>query len=105
MTAQSLIALEEANRVRMYRANVKRGIRSLPKSAGLVEVAGHLDDPMLASMELGELLRAVRGFGPRAIVRFCAGAQVFPGKRLGTLTGRQVQVLRSMSAVREGQGG
>lgn len=93
---QHMVALEQANRRRLYRADVKRGIGSLPTSAGLREVAGKLDDPMLDSMELGELLGAVRRVGPSKIVSLCRRAELYPGKRIGSLTGRQRDVLRGV---------
>jgi len=93
---QHLEALEQANRIRFYRADVKRAIASLPRSAGLVEAAAKLDDPVLDRMTVSELLLSVNRVGPSAVRAFCYRAGITGGKRIGSLTARQVHVLREV---------
>lgn len=52
---QSMSALEVANRVRLYRADVKRKVKD-----GDVAVADCLADPLLSTMPIMELLEAQR---------------------------------------------
>jgi len=89
-------ALKEANRIRFYRADVKRAIASLPRSAGLVEAAAKLDDPVLDRMTVSELLLSVNRVGPAAVRSFCYRAGITGGKPIGSLTARQVHVLREV---------
>lgn len=92
--SQPLQALEVANRVRYYRADVKREIGALPTAEGLRAVADKLDDPGFASMRLYELLGSVRRVGVTKIDRICRDADLYPAKRLGSLTVRQIAILR-----------
>lgn len=89
MTAQAMEALQEANRVRVARAKIKREI-----AAGELSVPDVLEVPEVARMPLGELLAAQDRWGPRRTVRFLAAIEVTVTKRVGTLTARQRELIR-----------
>jgi len=87
---QRLQALERANRVRLARAELKRGIAS-----GQVQVA----DVILAtpweasSMPIAELLISQRRWGNERSRRFLASIPIPENKRIGTMTERQRRAL------------
>lgn len=88
MTAQAMEALQEANRVRVARAKIKREI-----AAGELSVPDVLEVPEVARMPLGELLAAQDRWGPRRTVRFLAELDLRPDKQVGSLTERQRGVI------------
>ena len=81
---QHLAALERANEIRFARAQVKRDVK-----AGSVPVAEALELECCETMPLGELLRAQRSWGPGRVRRLLQRVPVSETKRVGTLTGRQ----------------
>jgi hypothetical protein len=85
---QRLDALEEANRVRVYRADVKYRIR-----AGKLDWRNLLDDVDLQTMKVAELLLQVPKVGPVKVKKILDLARVSPSKTLGGMTDRQVDAL------------
>jgi hypothetical protein len=79
-----------ANRIRVYRARVKRDLRNgRPLSPGL------FSDPDLAGMMLGELLRSVPGWGFVKTRSTLGRLRISPDRRLRALTERQIaEILR-----------
>lgn len=89
MTPQHMKALEEGNRIRSLRAEMKRDI-----TAGNITVPDVLENPDVATMTLGELLAAQHHWGPRRTARFQAAIGATVTKRVGTLTERQRDLIR-----------
>jgi len=88
--SQPMQALAEANRVRMYRAEVKRAIAS-----GEINIGDVLEKPGdCAGMTIGQLLASQRHWGKNRSQRFMRLHGVSDGKTVGSLTPRQVKVLR-----------
>ena len=83
---QHMLALEEANRVRLARAALKRAIaRGEIGAANVV-----LDAPSeTENMSLAELLGSQRRWGRTRVRRFLGSLALSEGKRLGSLTSRQ----------------
>ena len=81
--------LEEGNRIRSLRAEMKRDI-----TAGNITVPDVLENPDVATMTLGELLAAQHHWGPRRTARFLAAIGATVTKRVGTLTERQRDLIR-----------
>ena len=89
MPPQHMKALEEGNRIRSLRAEMKRDI-----TAGNITVPDVLENPDVATMTLGELLAAQHHWGPRRTARFLAAIGATVTKRVGTLTERQRDLIR-----------
>ena len=90
---QHLRALEHANRVRLARAQLKRGV-----AAGNVRVAEVVvESPWEArSMELSELLMSQKRWGRERCRRLLLALGLPENKQLGTLTERQRAALAAM---------
>ncbi len=93
---QHLRALEHANRVRLARADMKRGIAS--GRLGVVDVI--VDCPWQAeSMSISELLMSQKRWGRARCHRLLMSIGIPENKQVGTLTDRQrsavADVLRS----------
>ena len=88
---QPLRALEHANRVRLARAELKRGV-----NAGAVSVSEViLTCPWEAHrMEIGELLTSQKRWGRERCKRLLLAVGVPENKHIGTLTERQRMALR-----------
>ena len=87
---QHMLALEEANRVRLARAALKRSI-----SRGEVIAANVVLDapPETENMSLAELLGSQRRWGRTRVRKFLSSLALGEGKRLGSLTPRQRHLL------------
>jgi hypothetical protein len=87
---QHMLALEEANRVRLARAALKRSI-----SRGEVMAARVVLDapPETENMSLAELLGSQRRWGRTRVRKFLSSLALGEGKRLGSLTPRQRHLL------------
>ncbi len=87
---QRLSALEQANRVRLARAAIKRQIAdgTLPVTRVLRDVPAEAQ-----GMTLGELLIAQRGWGQTRCRRLLAAVDLGEHKPVGRLTDRQRQAL------------
>jgi hypothetical protein len=92
---QHLRALEHANRVRLARAELKRGIAS-----GEVRVPDVVvESPWEAqSMELSELLMSQKRWGRERCRRLLLALGIPENKQIGTLTDRQRTALAAMLA-------
>ena len=89
-TYQALRALEQANRVRSVRAQLKREIAS-----GSLRVSGLIERcPREAEgMTVRELLQCQRRWGPARCSRLARSASVSEGRAVGALTTRQRSAL------------
>lgn len=100
-TAQRLDALERANEIRTYRAQLKKDLK-----AGRVTLVGLLSaeplDEQLVTMKVFDLLLGAPKFGRVKANRLLQRARVSPSKTLGGLSGRQrgelVRLLRDRDA-------
>lgn len=86
--AQRRAALEEANRIRSYRARVKRDVK-----AGRRGFESLLCDEDCATMKLIEAILALPKVGRVRANRVLRRTRVSPSKTLGGLTGRQREEL------------
>jgi hypothetical protein len=90
---QHLRALEQANRVRLARADLKRRIAALETTAAEVV----LDSPWEAeSMELSDLLMSQRRWGRARCRRVLLSLGLPENKQVGTLTARQRAALAAV---------
>jgi hypothetical protein len=89
--------LARANRVRLYRADLKRRLTRrdvalrdvLLAGRGLENVGDSIDLDLAGTMPIGEILRAVPGLGKVKVRAVVAGANVRPTTALARLTDRQ----------------
>jgi hypothetical protein len=97
--SQCMRALARANEVRLARAALKREV-----SAGRRSVIDTINDrPWEAeSMTLSELLRSQRRWGRARARKLLTSIGLSEGKRLGTLTERQVGILVRALAAKTG---
>lgn len=88
---QSLTALEEANRVRLARAERKRQVYALSFGEGKDEVARIIleGDPLWDRVPVEYVLKMPKRAGNMFVDRVCREAQVSRDKRLGSFTVRQ----------------
>jgi hypothetical protein len=92
-TQQQLLALRQANRVRVARAELKRKVARNELSVAQVVA----DCPWeAASMELGDLLRSQRRWGAARCRRLLVSVGLPENKHVGTLTERQRRVLAAV---------
>lgn len=84
--AQHMQALELANRVRLARSALKRGV-----AGGEIDVAEVVSTaPWEAqTMEISELLCSQRRWGLKRCRRFLESLQISEAKKIGSMTGRQ----------------
>lgn len=98
-TRQRLDALEQANLVRTYRAQLKRDLYAARVDADAVLVS---DDPFLETMKAWDLLLAVPGLGRVKLDKWFRRNDISPSKTIGGLSprqrGRLVVLLRSYRA-------
>jgi hypothetical protein len=95
---QQLLALRQANRVRVARAELKRKIARDEVSVAQVVV----DCPWeAASMEIGDLIRSQRRWGAARCRRLLVSVGLRENKEVAALTDRQRKML---AAVLEGDG-
>jgi hypothetical protein len=95
---QYMRALERANKVRLARAELKRGV-----AMGEIDVAEViLDCPWEAySMAVADLLMSQRGWGQTRCRKFLAEIPMLEKKTIGSMTDRQRRTLAALlSAVR-----
>jgi hypothetical protein len=83
---QRLDALEKANTVRTYRAELKKDIAAAREDADAVLVSS---DPLLATMKVGDLLLAVPGLGRVKVNYLFRRLGISPSKTVGGLSPRQ----------------
>jgi hypothetical protein len=90
---QQLLALRQANRVRVARAELKRRVARAELSVAQVVT----DCPWeAASMEIGDLLRSQRRWGAARCRRLLVSVGLPENKHVGTLTDRQRKVLSAV---------
>lgn len=89
--AQRRQALQKANEIRVRRANLKRELHDMTKPESALKVASIIQhpEPWIASMRVGELLKASRGLGPVKVTRFLTKTRVPYSRHLEALTPRQ----------------
>jgi hypothetical protein len=94
---QHLRALEQANRVRLARADLKRQVAM--QQTSIVEVI--LNCPWQAeSMSISDLLMSQRRWGRARCRRLLVSLSIPENKQIGTLTQRQRTALAAMLAAR-----
>src|SRR3954464_5000736 len=94
---QHLKALEQANRVRLARAELKRQVASQERTAAEVV----LECPWeAASMELSDLLMSQRRWGRARCRRLLLSLGLPENKHIGTLTPRQRRALTELLVMR-----
>jgi hypothetical protein len=96
---QHMQALAHANRVRLARASIKRGI-----AAGDVDAAEIVRQcPWeVESMPVGELLRSQRRWGRTRARKFLFSIAVNENREIGRLTSRQRDLLATELEMRQG---
>ena len=92
-TQQQLLALRQANRVRVARAELKRRIGRGELSVAQVIVECPWE---AASMEIGDLLRSQRRWGAARCRRLLVSVGLPENKQVGTLTERQRKLLAAV---------
>ena len=90
---QQLLALRQANRVRVARAELKRRIAKQELSVAEVVVGCPWE---AASMEIGDLVRSQRRWGAARCRRLLVSVGLPENKHVGTLTDRQRKVLAAV---------
>ncbi len=93
---QQLLALRQANRVRVARAELKRKVAKEELSVAEVVVACPWE---AASMEIGDLIRSQRRWGAARCRRLLVSVGLPENKHVGTLTDRQRKVLAAVLSV------
>lgn len=86
--AQRLDALERANRIRTYRAELKRKLKTGRVSIGAVLVAGATDE-RLVTAKVMDVLLATPKIGRVKADKLLRSVRVSPSKTLGGLSNRQ----------------
>jgi len=89
-TPQHMRALAEANRVRLARADLKRGVAAGKREAAQVVRSCPWE---ATTMTVGELLRSQRRWGRARVRKFLLGLALNENRELGRLTERQSLVL------------
>jgi hypothetical protein len=87
---QRMDALHNANRIRLYRAGLKRDLRAGDRDLPLLLLNPPAD---LLNMKAYDLLRAAKGIGPTKANRLMIAARVAHTKTVGGLSRRQRQEL------------
>jgi hypothetical protein len=104
-TDQALVALAEANRVRLRRASLMRWLQGQSKADSHERAAELIlePDPALNSMLMLDLLKRVRGVGPAQTERLLASADIRSTRTVGALTARQRAALAAVLRLRADQ--
>lgn len=89
-TPQHLEALESANRVRLFRAELKRDVAAGRITVAAVIIATPAD---AENLTLFELLQARRRWGRKRALKFLNAHAIGETKTLGSLTDRQRMAL------------
>jgi hypothetical protein len=99
---QHLEALEQANRVRLYRSRLKQDLRELSRADGMIYVAKILDrlPSELSTMRVEVLLLSIHKFGQTRSTRTLTKAGISPFRTFEGLTLRQAAALADL--LREG---
>ena len=102
---QALVALAEANRVRLRRASLMRWMQGQSKPHSHERAAELIlePDPALHSMLVLDLLKRVRGVGPAQTERLLGSADIRPTCDVGALTARQRAALAAVLRLRANQ--
>ena len=92
---QTMQALELANSVRFYRADIKNWLHACPRLKGLEAAADLITvpDPNLRTMQIVELLASCHFMGARRAERILREGGLSSTKTVGALTARQRRVL------------
>jgi len=100
---QQLVALRQANRVRVARAELKRKVAKEELRVAEIVVSCPWE---AASMEIGDLIRSQRRWGAARCRRLLVSVGLPENKHVGTLTDRQRKVLAAVlsAAPAEGSG-
>jgi hypothetical protein len=92
-TQQQLLALRQANRVRVARAELKRKVAGNETSVADVVTQCPWE---AASMEIGDLIRSQRRWGAARCRRLLVSVGLPENKHVGTLTDRQRRLLAAV---------
>lgn len=95
---QRISALEEGNRIRVYRANLKRDLKAGRRSIRDVILAGATDQ-RIATMKVADALLATPRIGRVKADKILRRVKVSPSKTLGGLTTRQRAELLEVAAL------
>jgi hypothetical protein len=95
---QHLEALDQANRVRLYRSRLKHDLRELSRTEGMVHVAAILDNlpSELSTMRVEALLLSIHKFGQTRSTRTLTKAGISPFRTFEGLTLRQAAALADL---------
>lgn len=98
-------ALNEANRIRAYRSETKRWLKSANTMGAVLSVKSRVMEPWMEDMtwRVRDLMLAVPHFGPRKVDAILAKSGVPPTKTIGKLTTRQRNALCEVLAKWEAQ--
>lgn len=96
---QQLLALRQANRVRVARAELKRKVAKEELSVAEIVVGCPWE---AASMEIGDLIRSQRRWGAARCRRLLVAVGLPENKHVGTLTDRQRKVLAAVLSASPG---
>lgn len=98
---QQLVALRQANRVRVARAELKRKVAKEELSVAEIVVGCPWE---AASMEIGDLIRSQRRWGAARCRRLLVSVGLPENKHVGTLTDRQRKVLAAVLSAAPAEG-
>lgn len=85
---QRMDALDKADRIRTYRADLKRDLKA--GRANIIHILGANEiDPMLETMKLFDLILAVPTYGRVKVNKILQVCRISPTKTLGGLSKRQ----------------
>jgi hypothetical protein len=90
-TAQNMQALQVANEIRAYRAQLRADLKQLQRDNGAYYCSLVIEDnaPEVRTMEVGKLLDMIRYMTRSKMQVIFNTAQVAPHRRIGALTSRQ----------------
>ena len=100
---QHMQALQRANNVRLYRAGIKRKLRSYPTRTESRRAAAELmliEDPALDGMRVHDLLASCTRTGKITANKIMSRAAIPEAKLIGYLTPRQRELLAAMLGAR-----
>lgn len=86
---QRMTALQGANHIRSYRAQVKRDLKAGRRALVDVLELRHVDERLMATMKVRDVLLAAPKIGPTKANKVLNQALISPSKTLAGMTARQ----------------